>query len=194
VTSLGGDDTPAAWHMRDAWLRQLGGDTALADALHARMICASLARLGSPAAWRLRKLARASSPTGALASLDGLTDERAWRWRERFLGLAPRVVLRTIDGMDDARAWALRDKALSTCKEALDSIIGMDTTAAWALRERALDLWPSTVVKSLGALGDDARGRAMIQRQLGRHAGNLSLLKHAAALAQPGRAREAVAS
>jgi hypothetical protein len=58
----------------------------------------------------------------------------------------------------------------------------MDEPEAWALRERYLELWPSTVAKSLGALGLGPRGRQMIERLLRENPGNLSLLKHATAL------------
>ena len=44
-------------------------------------------------------------------------------------------------------------------------------------------MWPSTVVKTLGPLADTARGKALVQRQLTRHPDNVSLLKHAAAIA-----------
>jgi len=68
-------------------------------------------------------------------------------------------------------------------QEAIDSLQELDGPSAWALRERCADLWPSTVVKSLGALAGTARGRELTERQLRRHGGNVSLLKHAAAIA-----------
>jgi hypothetical protein len=62
-------------------------------------------------------------------------------------------------------------------------MIGLDGERAWRLREACADLWPSTVVKSLGALAASPRGVALLGRQLERHPGNLSLLKHASAVA-----------
>ena len=59
----------------------------------------------------------------------------------------------------------------------------MDDAEAWALRERYADVWPSTVVKTLGLLARGARGRALLERQLAGYPDNLSLLKHAAAIA-----------
>jgi hypothetical protein len=44
-------------------------------------------------------------------------------------------------------------------------------------------VWPSTVVKTLGALADSARGRALVERQLIAHPNNVSLLKHVSAIA-----------
>ena len=69
------------------------------------------------------------------------------------------------------------------CKEAFDGIEGMDQPEAWALRDDHADRWPSTVVKSLGALADGERGRRLLLRQLDAHGSNVSLLKHATAVA-----------
>ena len=68
-------------------------------------------------------------------------------------------------------------------KEAIDSIADLDDEEAWKLREGFRDVWPSTVVKSLGPLADGPRGQALLIRQLGAHRGNISLLKHASAVA-----------
>jgi hypothetical protein len=68
-------------------------------------------------------------------------------------------------------------------KEAIDSILGLDDEEAWKLREAYQDVWPSTVVKTLGALVDSPRGQALLRRQLASHPHNVSLLKHAAAYA-----------
>jgi dTMP kinase len=92
-------------------------------------------------------------------------------------------VFATLRGSDDARAWELRERFCVACKEAIDSLQSLDGPGAWALRERCADVWPSTVVKSLGPLASTPRGQALVQRQLRRHAGNISLLKHAAAIA-----------
>jgi dTMP kinase len=95
------------------------------------------------------------------------------------------TVLKSIAGMDHPAAWELRERMHLTCKEVLDGIVGMDTAAAWELRERLADRWPSTVAKSLGELGFAARGRDLVGELLGRYPANLSLLKHAAAVARP---------
>jgi hypothetical protein len=85
--------------------------------------------------------------------------------------------------VDAPRAWDMRRRAVREIKEAVDSIVGLDAPEAWQLREDYADLWPSTVVKSLGPLADLARGQQLVARQLGRHPENVSLLKHAAAIA-----------
>jgi dTMP kinase len=77
----------------------------------------------------------------------------------------------------------MRRAVIADCKEALDSLFGLDDAQAWELRQAHRDRWPSTVVKSLGPLGATARGRALVDRQLAHHPHNLSLLKHAAAVA-----------
>ena len=59
----------------------------------------------------------------------------------------------------------------------------MDTEQAWKMREEYQDVWPSTVAKSLGPHADTARGKALLLRQLEKYPRNLSLLKHAAAVA-----------
>jgi dTMP kinase len=112
-----------------------------------------------------------------------VTSERAWKWRERSLERAPKAVFATLRGSDDARAWEMRERLCLTCKEAIDSMQGLDGPRAWALRERCADLWASTVLKSLGPLASTARGQALTERQLRRHGDNISLLKHAAAIA-----------
>jgi hypothetical protein len=77
----------------------------------------------------------------------------------------------------------MRRAVADDCKEAIDSVSAMDDAEAWQLREQYRDLWPSTVVKSLGPLADGSKGQALLLRQLERHPGNLSLLQHAAAIA-----------
>ena len=91
--------------------------------------------------------------------------------------------MQTLLGVDDDRAWTLRSAVAADCKEAIDSIVALDSPRAWALRETHADIWPSTVVKSLGPLADGARGQALIARQLAAHPHSLSLLKHASAVA-----------
>ncbi len=183
VGSLAGLEEARAWTLRSRWLGERGGEPALGIYENARMACKSVAGLDDERAWRLRALARDVAPVAAIASLDTLTCDRAWTWRERYLERAPRVVLGTLRGLDDPRAWEMRGLFAARCKEALDSMVGMDGPAAWRLREGCADVWPSTVVKSLGALAGTARGSALVSRQLERHPGNISLLKHAASIA-----------
>jgi hypothetical protein len=86
-------------------------------------------------------------------------------------------------GIVDLRAWDLREACAARVKEAIDSMIGLDGDRAWVLRDAHADAWPSTVVKSLGPLARTPRGQALVERQLARHPGNISLLKHATAIA-----------
>jgi dTMP kinase len=185
VESLLGDDGDEAWRLRDEWLLAMGGPDALDRLDVARSFCHSLRGLGGDPAWTLRERAWAGSPVGALLSLTGLDDDRAWAWRRRHVERAPVPVLRSIAGLDQPAAWELRERMHLTCKEVLDSVVGMAGQPAWELRERLADRWPSTVAKSLGELGFTARGRDLIGELLARYPGNLSLLKHAAAIARP---------
>lgn len=186
VESLKRLGSARAWVLRDRWLRDRKtlGDAVVSAYAHEtdKVICASLSGLDDERAWELRKEARAHAPVAALDSISVLTSERAWKWRERHLHLATKVVMRTVTGLDDPRAWAMRQAVASSCKEALDSMVGLDGAAAWAIREACLDVWPSTVVKSLGELATCSRGRDLVMRQLRRHPGNISLWKHAASL------------
>jgi dTMP kinase len=184
VASLKRLDGPRAWALRERWLAERGGPEAVEGTYATAVaLCASVTGLDGPRAWELRKLARAVAPVAALDSIAGLANERAWKWRRRSLERMTKVALRTIDGMDDPRAWELREAAAPRAKEAVDSMLGLDGERAWALREACADLWPSTVAKSLGPLAASARGAALLRRLLARWAGNLSLVKHAAAIA-----------
>ena len=182
VASLARLPSPAAWSLRERWLSrhvdELASkyDIALAGAL-------SVTGLDDDRAWRIRESAGTAAPVAALLSLRGLSDEAAWHWREQKLARAPKIVMETLLGMRDERAWRLRAAAAADCKEALDSILALDDPEAWSMRETYADVWPSTVVKSLGPLADVARGQALIARQLAAHPNNLSLLKHTAAVA-----------
>ena len=139
--------------------------------------------IDGPEAWKLRKVARDAAPVAAIVSLRGLTGDKAWLWRERAVGRAPKAVLSTIAGMDDARAWALRTGTALRCREALDSMIGLDQDSAWEIREACLEIWPPSVIKSLGVLVNGARGRDLLDRALAGVAGQISLLKPAAIIA-----------
>ena len=172
-----------AWATRARWLADRGGLPALASYEIARIACKAVTGVDDETAWEIRKAAREAAPVSALASLALVTTERAWKWRQRWVERAPKTVFATLRGSDDARAWDMRDKLAPVCKEAIDSLQGLDGPCAWALRERCADLWASTVLKSLGPLASTPRGQALTERQLRRHAGNISLVKHAAAIA-----------
>lgn len=185
VASLGGLEGHRAWSVRERWLQAAGGLDALSEPAIARAAARSVRGLGSERAWEIRLAALAGSPPDALASLAGLHDLRSWELRERYAARAGKIVFRTLLGVDDPRAWRLREAEARGCKEAVDSIAGLDTPAAWRLREAVADEWPSTVVKSLGALCASAPGRALAARQLARNPDHPSLLKHAAMLFPP---------
>jgi hypothetical protein len=93
------------------------------------------------------------------------------------------VVMATLRTLDVPEAWELRQRVADDCKEALDSIQNLNSPDAWRMREDYQDRWPSTVVKTLGVLADEPPARALIERQLRAHPGNISLLKHVAAIA-----------
>jgi len=192
VASLATLGDGRAWNTRNRWLADKGGPPALASYETARVACKSITGLDDAAAWELRKAAREAAPISALASLQLLTSERAWKWRRKWLARAPKTIFATLRGLDDPRAWEMRDQLAVTCKEAIDSLQGLDAPAAWALRERCADIWASTVVKSLGPLASTARGQALVERQLRQYPGNVSLLKHAAAIAVGANVRNEV--
>jgi len=99
------------------------------------------------------------------------------------VGRAPKAVLSTIVGMDDTRAWGLRVATAFRCREALDSMIGLDHPTAWEIREACLEVWPPSVVKSLGVLVSGARGHALVEEALAQFPEQISLLKQAAIIA-----------
>jgi dTMP kinase len=183
VESLGRLGTPRAWQLRERWLEQIGGVPALATYEHARALSKSLTGLDDERAWQLRKEARAAAPIAALASVKGVLSERAWKWRERYLDRAPKTVFETLMRVDDARAWAMRKQKAPLVKEAIDSMNEIDGPEAWALRTEFADLWPSTVVKTLGRLATTPAGQQLTEQLLRKHGDNVSLLKHAAAIA-----------
>jgi dTMP kinase len=181
LASLALLDVPRAWDLRARWVDERGGaGRAAGNYLRARALARSVTGIDSPEAWKLRKVARDAAPVAAIVSLRGLTSDRAWVWRERAVGRAPKAVLSTIAGMDDARAWALRTGTALRCREALDSMIGLDQDTAWELREACLEIWPPSVIKSLGVLVNGARGRELLDRALAGFSDQISLLKQAA--------------
>lgn len=188
LASLATLSSPRAWELRERWIAEHGGlEAAVVRYEAARAAAKSVTGLEDERAWRIRGAARVAAPIPALVSLKGTTDEHGWRWRERSLARAPKPVLATIGGSLDPRAWKMRAAMAPYCREALDSLMGLDDPCAWDIREACLDLWPSTVVKSLGPLVASPRGQEMLLEALSRHAGTLSLLKHAAHLVITGR-------
>ncbi|HEY6475210.1 MAG TPA: dTMP kinase [Polyangia bacterium] len=181
LASLALLDVPRAWELRHRWVEVRGGlARATGNYARARALARSVTGLDGPDAWKLRKAARDAAPVAALGSLKGLTGEKAWLWRDRAIGRAPKAVLSTIAGMDDARAWGLRVATARRCREALDSMVGLDHPTAWEIRETCFELWPPSVVKSLGVLVSGARGHALAERALAEFPDQISLLKQAA--------------
>jgi dTMP kinase len=184
LASLALLDVERAWELRRRWIEVRGGlSRAAGNYLRARALAKSVSGLDGTEAWKLRKAARENAPVSALTSLKGLSAEKAWLWRDRAVGRAPKAVLSTIAGMDDARAWGLRVATALRCREALDSMIGLDHPTAWEIREDCFELWPPSVVKSLGVLVSGARGHALAERALAQFPDQISLLKQAAIIA-----------
>jgi dTMP kinase len=184
VGSLALLDTPRSWALRERWLEDGGGiERAISSYTAARAAARSVTGLDEEMAWALRKAARAYSPVAALTSLRGLGSDKAWHWREGALGLAPKAVLGTIAGLDDPRSWQMRLAMAPRCREALDSMIGLDTEIGWEIRTACLMIWPASVVKSLGVLVNGARGAELLRAALSAFPRNITLLKHATAIA-----------
>jgi dTMP kinase len=183
IETLGRIGTARAWQMRETWLVSRGGEAALEVYETARALAKSITGLDDERAWDLRKELRAAAPIAALASIKFLVSDRSWKWRERYLDRAPKTVFETLARIDDPRGWAMREKKAPLVKEAIDSLNELDGDVAWRLREQFSDVWPSTVVKTLGRLASTAAGEALVERLLRAHPDNVSLLKHAAAIA-----------
>jgi dTMP kinase len=176
--------SPRAWAMRERWLAERGDvEGAISSYAAARAAARSVTGLDGDQAWTVRKAARAFSPVAALNSLRGLTSDKAWHWREGSLGLAPKAVMGTIAGLDDPRSWQMRLATAPRCREALDSMIGLDTEIGWEIRESCLMLWPASAVKSLGVLVSGPRGAELLRAALAAFPRNITLLKHATAIA-----------
>jgi dTMP kinase len=184
MSSLAQLPSARAWEKRERWLGAIGGPAALAASYdRARLLGRALLGLDDERAWELRKLVRETAPISALASVKFVLSERAWKWRDKHLERAPKTVFETLARVEHPRAWPMRQKMAPLVKEAIDSINGLDGSEAWQLREDYAEVWPSTVVKTLGPLADTPAGQALVLRQLGRFPGNISLLKHVAAIA-----------
>ncbi len=62
-------------------------------------------------------------------------------------------------------------------------MLGLDTEVGWEIREACLMLWPASVVKSLGVLVNGPRGAELLRTALAAFPRNITLLKHATAIA-----------
>lgn len=175
--------TERAWDLRERWLVGKGGEQVLATFENARTICKSVTGLDDDRAWELRKAAREAAPISAVASVKYVLSDRAWKWRERYLARAPKAVLDTLARVEDPRAWQMRAAVAATVKEAIDSINELGSEEAWKMRDQFADVWPSTVLKSVGALAATPQGQTLLARQLRKYPENLSLLKHVSAIA-----------
>lgn len=182
VGTLAGIDDARAWELRERLLSERGGEVDASYDL-SRVLAKSVTGLSGERAWQLRRRARKLAPVAALASLSGLQDDESWRWRREALRRAPKVVMGSLRGRLESEAWSLRQQVVLDCKEALDGLQGVDAAEAWALREQARDVWPSTVVKTLGGLADGDRGQELVARQLRRYPDSVSLLKHVSVIA-----------
>jgi hypothetical protein len=182
VGSLAMLGSERAWKMRQRWLDRANGQLGQSYET-ARVGAKSVTGLDDERSWEVRREVRTSAPVAALASLEGVLGARSWEWRSEFLSRAPKVVMLTLKRISHPRAWRMREAVAGDCKEAIDSIAWLDDVEAWEMRELHADTWPSTVVKTLGPLSEGPRGRELIERQLRNYPGNVSLLKHAAAVA-----------
>lgn len=182
VASLSRLSSEQAWALRDAFMAEHGERI---DEQHelGKALAKSLHGLDDPRAWALRERLEAKAPVSFLSSLSGLTCEASFDARERYLRQAPKPVMASLQKLDHPRAWALRRAVADHTKEALDGMAGSDAPEAWALREAYQDVWPSTVVKSLGVQADSPRGKELLLRQLKHHGHDISLLKHASSVA-----------
>lgn len=180
--TMSGLDSERAWALRERWLERYGLELDTSYEL-GRALARSVRGVPGERAFSLRERARVAAPIEALRSIVGLVCDKSFRWRSDAIRRAPRPVMETLRGIDDERAWEMRNRVVADCREALDGIGGLDAAPAWALRESAADIWPCSVVKSLGPLADTARGEALLARQLERHGGNPNVLRHAAAIA-----------
>jgi len=182
VGSLATLGSERAWKMRQRWLERANGQLGQSYET-ARVGAKSVTGLDDERSWDVRREVRTSAPVAALASLEGVLGARSWDWRAEFLSRAPKVVMLTLKRISHPRAWQMRETVAADCKEAVDSISWLDDPEAWDMRDAHADIWPSTVVKTLGPLSETPRGRDLIARQLRAYPGNVSLLKHAAAVA-----------
>ena len=72
----------------------------------------------------------------------------------------------------------------------LDLAVGIH--AGSTVKASGLEVWPATVVKSLGVLVSGARGSDLMTRALAKYPDNISLLKQAASIATGGHLHPSV--
>jgi len=180
--SLSGLASARAWQLREQLYQARQGELDTSYEL-SRVLAKSVTGLADERAWKLRRQARKLAPVAALSSLTGVTDPESWQWRADSLRKAPKVVMSTLRACYTDAAWQMRVDVATDCKEALDGLQGLDLPPAWSLRTSSVDIWPSTVVKTLGLLADEARGHELVQRQLAAYPDNVSLLKHVSSIA-----------
>jgi hypothetical protein len=180
--SLSGLASAKAWALREQLLEARQSELPTSYEL-SRVLAKSVTGLSDARAWQLRREARKLAPVAALSSLTGLSDPESWQWRQESLKKAPKVVMATLRARFEDQAWAMRVAVAADCKEALDGLQGVDGEPAWSLRAGSLDVWPSTVVKTLGSLADQPRGQALLERQMTSYPDNVSLLKHVSCIA-----------
>jgi dTMP kinase len=202
VASLGGDDSEAAWALRERALAKgfeaevLRGLTSLDGARAWRVRSAGLSRgwtapvatsltgLTGMDAETLRERLFADAPLEVIASTRGIASPHAASLRERLFDRAPGAVLRSLQGVTDAAAQALRERSAATCPEALRSLHGDDGEAAWKLRARFAAIWPEAALDSLGPCAHHERGRALTTRVVDESGHRLCVLRAAYAASQ----------
>jgi dTMP kinase len=183
LQSLAGLGSERSWTWREQLLGRLGGAKALSSYEVAEAAAKAVSGLDDDRAWRWRDAAYDTAPAPVIESLVGATSQRAQDVRDRHIDRAPKAVMRSLFAMSDGHAWSLREHAAASCKEAVDSIAGMDEPRAWWLRMRCRDLWPSTVVGSMGTTpARTPSGMELVQYLLAHH-GGIALLRAAAGLA-----------
>lgn len=182
VEGLANVASERATALRERWFKERKAKLS-DDYERARVAARSVRGVDDVLAWEIRDAARSAAPIASLDSIGALSCDRSWALREKSLRRATKVVMKTLMTLRDPRAWRMRWDVVKEAKEAVDSVRGLGDEEAWKLRETVRDLWPSTVVKALGPLADEPRGQALIKRQLAAYPHDLSLLKHAAAIA-----------
>ncbi|MFT3923928.1 MAG: dTMP kinase [Myxococcales bacterium] len=180
--SLSGLACERSWRLRDSLLAQHRKDLRTHYGL-ARAAAKSVQGLSDERAWALRESTRAAAPLACVGSLAHLSSARSFELRASYLRYAPKTVMESLRRLDVPEAWQMRRAVAADVKEALDGMVGVEAEAAWALRTEFADQWPSTAVKSLGSLADTPRGQEFVARRLALHGDNVSLLKHATAIA-----------
>ena len=165
--SLRHRDDDDAWELRDRLA-----------ATHAESVLRGLAWVDSDRAWKMRKKLGRGRDAWLLASVAGVFSELAWEVRDRVGRRAPKLLAAGLRASDDDRAWILRERFVRDAKEMLDSISSMRSERATRLRHAARDLWPSTVVSSIGAQLQDELAWELRWSQLERHPGDMLLVKH----------------